>query len=46
MRAVISFFNRLMQRYLPDPFLFVVILTFVVLGLGLIFTDSTVINMV
>ncbi|MDF0726386.1 short-chain fatty acid transporter [Cytobacillus sp. S13-E01] len=46
MRAVISFFNRLMQRYLPDPFLFVVILTFVVLGLGLIFTDSTVMNMV
>ncbi len=29
-----------MQRFLPDPFLFVIILTFVVFGLGLIFTDS------
>ncbi|CEG28536.1 short-chain fatty acid transporter [Bacillus sp. B-jedd] len=40
MKALVSFFNRVMQRYLPDPFLFVVILTFVVFGLGLIFTDS------
>ncbi len=46
MKATIGFFNRLMQRYLPDPFLFVVILSFLVLVLGLIFTDSTVINMV
>jgi len=29
-----------MQRYLPDPFIFVIILTFVVFGLGLIFTES------
>lgn len=40
MKALVSFFNRVMQRYLPDPFLFVIILTFVVFGLGLIFTDS------
>jgi short-chain fatty acids transporter len=46
LKRLISFFNRIMQRYLPDPFLFVVILTFVVLVLGLIFTDSSVINMV
>ncbi|QOR67878.1 short-chain fatty acid transporter [Cytobacillus suaedae] len=46
MKATIGFFNRLMQRYLPDPFLFVVILSFLVLILGLIFTDSTVMNMV
>ncbi|RIW38312.1 short-chain fatty acid transporter [Bacillus salacetis] len=46
MKRLISFFNRIMQRYLPDPFLFVVILTFVVLILGLVFTDSSVINMV
>jgi short-chain fatty acids transporter len=46
MKATIGFFNRLMQRYLPDPFLFVVILSFLVLVLGLIFTDSTVVNMV
>lgn len=35
-----------MQRYLPDPFLFVVILTFVVFILGLIFTDSSPYQMV
>lgn len=40
MKAIIGFFNRLMQRYLPDPFLFVIILTFVVFGLSLIFTNS------
>lgn len=40
MKTLVSFFNRIMQRYLPDPFLFVIILTFVVFGLGLIFTDS------
>ncbi|QED49812.1 short-chain fatty acid transporter [Cytobacillus dafuensis] len=40
MKSLVSFFNRVMQRFLPDPFLFVIILTFVVFGLGLIFTDS------
>lgn len=40
MKVVVSFFNRVMQRYLPDPFIFVIILTFVVFGLGLIFTES------
>lgn len=40
MKPLVSFFNRVMQRYLPDPFLFVIILTFVVFGLGLIFTNS------
>ena len=40
MKVLVSFFNRIMQRYLPDPFLFVIILTFVVFGLALIFTDN------
>ncbi|WP_428909788.1 short-chain fatty acid transporter [Niallia sp. Krafla_26] len=40
MKALVSFFNRIMQRYLPDPFIFVIILTFVVFGLGLVFTDN------
>jgi short-chain fatty acids transporter len=40
MKVLVSFFNRIMQRYLPDPFLFVIILTFAVFGLGLIFTDN------
>ncbi|WP_230499979.1 short-chain fatty acid transporter [Sutcliffiella rhizosphaerae] len=46
MKYITSFFNRIMQRYLPDPFLFVIILTFVVFGLGLIFTDSGPVEMV
>lgn len=46
LKAMISFSNRLMQRYLPDPYLFVVILTFVVFVLGLIFTPSSPLQMV
>lgn len=46
MRGLINFSNALMQRYLPDPFLFVVLLTFAVYGLGLIFTGSTPYEMV
>lgn len=34
-----------MEKYLPDPYIFVAILTAVVFGLGLIFTDSSVIDM-
>ncbi|MCG8539675.1 MAG: short-chain fatty acid transporter [Clostridia bacterium] len=36
----------LMQRYLPDPFLFAVILTFIVLGLGIILTGQGLMDMV
>lgn len=46
MKAVISLSNRLMQRYLPDPYLFVIILTLAVFFLGLIFTPSTPLQMV
>ncbi|MEM5017790.1 short-chain fatty acid transporter [Metabacillus indicus] len=46
MKAVISLSNRLMQRYLPDPYLFVIILTLAVFILGLIFTPSTPLQMV
>lgn len=46
MKGIISLSNKIMQRYLPDPFLFVVILTLVVFGLGLIFTDSSSLEMV
>ena len=46
MKSLISLSNRIMQRYLPDPFLFVVILTLAVFGLGLIFTDSSGMEMV
>lgn len=46
MKGLISLSNRMMQRYLPDPFLFVVILTLAVFGLGLIFTDRSSLEMV
>ncbi|WP_408631607.1 short-chain fatty acid transporter [Metabacillus kandeliae] len=38
--------NRLMQRYLPDPFIFVILLTFVVFIAGLIFTPSSPLQLV
>lgn len=40
MKLLISFSNRFMHRYLPDPFLFVILLTFLVFLLGIIFTNS------
>ncbi|MBD1380414.1 short-chain fatty acid transporter [Bacillus sp. IB182487] len=46
LKVLISLSNRLMQKYLPDPYLFVVLLTFAVFGLGLIFTKSTPVEMV
>lgn len=46
LKSAISVSNRVMQRYLPDPFLFVILLTFVVFGLGLIITGSTPVQMV
>ncbi|MGM7721746.1 short-chain fatty acid transporter [Metabacillus sp. Hm71] len=41
MKAMISFSNKLMQRYMPDPFLLVIVLTFFVIGLAVFLTDST-----
>lgn len=46
MESISRFFDRIIQRYLPDAFLFAVILTFVVFILGVIVTDSTPIQMV
>lgn len=46
MRAITNFFDRLVQRFLPDAFLFAVILTFVVFILGLLMTGSSPIQMV
>lgn len=36
----------LVQKYLPDPFLFAVILTFIVFGLGIIFTGQGPMDMI
>lgn len=46
MKAITSFFDRLVQRFLPDAFLFAIILTFVVFLLGIFFTDNSPIDMV
>ncbi|WP_026690387.1 short-chain fatty acid transporter [Alteribacter aurantiacus] len=46
MNALTNITTRMMQRYLPDPFLFVIVLTFVVFGLGLLLTPSTPMDMV
>lgn len=40
MKAMVRFFVALMQRYLPDAFLFAVILTFVAFGAAWIITDK------
>jgi Short chain fatty acids transporter len=41
MKAVVRFFVSLMQRYLPDAFLFAVILTFVAFAAAWAITDKT-----
>jgi short-chain fatty acids transporter len=46
MKALTSFFDRMVQRYLPDAFLFAIILTIIVFILGIIFTNSGPIQMV
>ncbi len=35
MKAITRFSNSLMEKYLPDPFLFVIILTLVIFVMGL-----------
>ncbi|MBB5179946.1 short-chain fatty acids transporter [Planomicrobium koreense] len=46
MKGIIRFSNNLMERFLPDPFLFVIILTLVVFGMGLGLTGSSPVEMV
>ena len=46
MRLMTRFFVNLVQKYLPDPFLFAVILTFVVFIGGVFLTDSSPLDMV
>ena len=46
MKAVTSFFDRMVQRYLPDAFLFAIILTIVVYVMGVLFTDSGPVQMI
>lgn len=46
MRAITNFFDRIVQRYLPDAYLFAVILTLVVFIMGIFMTGSSPIQMV
>ena len=46
LRFLTSFFDRLVQRYLPDAFLFAIILTIFVYFLGVILTDNGPMEMV
>ncbi|SFG22318.1 short-chain fatty acids transporter [Halobacillus alkaliphilus] len=46
LKGMTLFFDRLVQRYLPDAFLFAIILTLVVFGLGMGFTESSPVQMV
>ena len=46
MRAITNFFDQIVRRYLPDAFLFAVILTLVVFIMGIFMTGSSPIQMV
>ncbi len=46
MRAMTRFFVNLVQKYLPDPFLFAAILTFIVFIGGIFLTKSSPLDMV
>ena len=46
LKFLISFSNKLMQKYMPDPFLLVILLTFFVCGLALITTNSTPVQII
>lgn len=45
MRLVINFFDRMVQRYLPDAFLFAVLLTIIVYMGGVIVTNNSAVDM-
>ncbi|RPF54412.1 short-chain fatty acid transporter [Aquisalibacillus elongatus] len=45
-KKLTNFSDRMVRRYLPDAFLFAILLTILVFLLGFIFTDSTPTNMV
>ncbi|MGN1400952.1 MAG: short-chain fatty acid transporter [Bacillus sp. (in: firmicutes)] len=46
MKTIISLSNRLMQRYMPDPFILVILLTFLIFFLAWGLTDSTPLQIV
>ncbi|GAA0436973.1 short-chain fatty acid transporter [Virgibacillus salarius] len=46
MKAFTAFCERMVQRFLPDAFLFAILLTFTVFLLGIIFTNSSPMQMI
>jgi short-chain fatty acids transporter len=46
MKVLTRWSNAIMERYLPDPYVFVAILTLLVFGLGVGLTDSSPLDMV
>ncbi len=46
LKSITAASDRLVQRYLPDAFLFAIILTIIVFVLGLVFTGSSPVDMV
>ena len=45
MKSITKFTNALMEKYLPDPYIFVVILTLLVVIMGVALTDSSPLDM-
>lgn len=45
-KKISSFFVTLVQKYLPDPFLFAILLTFIVFIMGIVITGQTPLAMV
>lgn len=45
MKSITKLTNALMDKYLPDPYIFVVILTLVVVIMGVLLTDSSPLDM-
>lgn len=46
MKLIASFFDKIAQRYLPDAFIFAVVLTLAVFVMGIAFEDQSPVNMV
>ena len=46
LKTVANFFSRIIERYMPDPYLFAALLTFLVYGLSLVFTPVAPIALV
>lgn len=46
LKSTTEFFNTLMEKYLPDAFIFAILLTFIVGGAGIILTPSSPLDMV